>query len=189
MTTAAGAVDPGATETAVLALVPEAEHVVREHRCRLDPTAAAGVPAHVTVLYPFVAPHDVTATTVAALRDAVAPVAPFACSFEATGWFDEDLLWLAPSATAAFGELTTRVWRAFPAQVPYGGGHEPRPHLTVGYRRHASLDALRAAEARIVPRLPVAARVDRLHLLAGSRAPDSWRVVAELPLLGAYRRP
>ncbi|MDT7555423.1 MAG: hypothetical protein QOI16_4207 [Pseudonocardiales bacterium] len=178
-------IDPAATETAVLALVPEAEPVVGEHRRRLDPTTAAGVPAHVTVLYPFVPPGEITTATVAALRATVAPAAPFACTFSATGWFGEDLLWLAPSATASFSELTALVWRAFPEQVPYDGEHEPHPHLTVGYRSHASLEELRAAEARIVPRLPVAAHVDRLHLLAGGRKADSWRVVAELPLRGA----
>jgi 2'-5' RNA ligase len=178
-------IDPAATETAVLALVPEAEPIVGEHRRRLDPTTAAGVPAHVTVLYPFVPPAEVTPATLAALRAAVGSAAPFACTFARTGWFGEDLLWLAPSAAAAFGELTARVWRAFPAQVPYAGEHAPHPHLTVGYGSHASLKALRAAEAQIVPRLPVVARIERVHLLAGSRTADSWRVVAELPLTGA----
>jgi 2'-5' RNA ligase len=173
------------TETAVLALVPEVEPVVGEHRRRLDPTTAAGVPAHVTVLYPFVPPGKVTTATVAALRDAVAPVAPFPCTFAETRWFGEDLLWLAPSAVAAFDELTSRVRRAFPDQVPYGGEHEPVPHLTVGYGSHAPVEALRAAELAVRARLPVRAWVDRLHLLSGARVEDSWRVVAELPLRGA----
>lgn len=177
--------DPAATETAVLALVPEAEPVVGEHRRLLDPTTVAGVPAHVTVLYPFLLPAEVTTAAVATLRAAVAPVAPFACTFAETGWFGEDYLWLAPSAAASFAELTTRVWQAFPGRPPYGGEHEPCPHLTVGYRSHASLEALRAAEGELRARLPVSARVDRLHLLAGARAVDSWRVVAELPLAGA----
>ncbi|NMO91823.1 2'-5' RNA ligase family protein [Actinomycetospora sp. TBRC 11914] len=173
------------TETAVLALVPEAEPVVGEHRRRLDPTTAAGVPAHVTVLYPFLPPAEVTTATVAALRAAVAPVAPFRCVFATTAWFGEDLLWLAPSAVGALEDLTTRVCRAFPDQVPYGGEHEPHPHLTVGYGSHASLEELRAAEAALQEGLPVVTRVDRLHLLAGARTADSWRVVAELPLCGA----
>jgi 2'-5' RNA ligase len=173
-----------ATETAVLALVPDAEPVVGKHRRLLDPTTAAGVPAHVTVLYPFVPPAEVTTATVAALRTAVAPVAPFACTFAETGWFDDDLLWLAPSPPEPFEELTARVGRAFPEQVPYGGEHDPHPHLSVGYGRLASLEALRAAEAEIRSSLPVLARVDRAHLLAGARTADSWRVVAELPLAG-----
>ena len=56
---------PGATESAVLALIPAAESVVGPYRMRLDPTARAGVPAHVTVLYPFVPPSSITDDTVA----------------------------------------------------------------------------------------------------------------------------
>ncbi len=178
-------IDPDATETAVLALIPEAELVVGEHRRRFDPTTAAGVPAHVTVLYPFVPPREVTPATVTGLAAAVGSAAPFACTFAETGWFGEDLLWLAPSASAEFGALTARVWRAFPEQVPYGGEHEPHPHLTIGYGRHAPPGALRVAEAQVRSRLPITARVDRLHLLAGARAVGSWRVVAALPLRGA----
>jgi hypothetical protein len=42
------------TYSAVLVPVPEAERVVSRYRARLDGAAALGVPAHVTVLYPFV---------------------------------------------------------------------------------------------------------------------------------------
>ncbi len=178
-------VPAGATHSAVLALVPEAEAVVGELRARLDPTAAAGVPAHVTVLYPFAPPSTLGATTVDGLRAAVAGVPAFDVRLDAVDWFGDDLVWLAPRPREPFDELTERVSRAFPDHPPYGGEHEPHPHLTVGYRSHAPLAALRDAAARVAPLLPVAARVDRLHLLAGSRAPGSWRAVAELPLAPA----
>lgn len=178
------AIDPVATTTAVLALVPEAEPVVGKYRRAFDPTTAAGVPAHVTVLYPFVPPAGITTATVAALRAAVAGAGSFACEFGRTGWFGEDYLWLAPSPAEPFLDLTERVWRAFPEQAPYGGEHEPHPHLTVGYRSHAGLDALRTADAAIRPSLPIIARIEALHLLAGARSADSWRVVAEVPLEG-----
>lgn len=170
------------TESAVLALVPEAEGIVGKHRWELDPTTAAGVPAHVTVLYPFLPPDRLDDEVVARLRAAVGDVAGFACSFPTTGWFGEEYLWLAPSPAEPFLELTRRVAGAFPECPPYAGRHEPHPHLTVGYSSHAPVAALRAAEAEIVGALPVTARIGALHLLAGSREPDSWRVVAELPL-------
>lgn len=170
------------TESAVLALVPEAEGIVGKYRRELDPTTAAGVPAHVTVLYPFLPPGRLDDEVVARLRAAVADVPGFGCSFPTTGWFGEDYLWLAPSPADPFLLLTQRVAEAFPECPPYAGRHEPHPHLTVGYSSHAPVAALRAAEAAIVPALPIGARVGVLHLMAGSREPDSWRVVAELPL-------
>ena len=44
------------TESAVIVAVPAAEPAVRAHRQQFDRAAAWGVPAHVTVLYPFVPP-------------------------------------------------------------------------------------------------------------------------------------
>jgi hypothetical protein len=48
------------TESAVLVPIPAAERVVSTHRSRLDGAAALGVPAHVTVLFPFVPPSAIT---------------------------------------------------------------------------------------------------------------------------------
>jgi hypothetical protein len=39
--------------TALIILVPEAEALVKEFRDKYDHSAAEGMPAHVTVLYPF----------------------------------------------------------------------------------------------------------------------------------------
>ena len=68
-------------ETAVLVPVPEAERVVSSHRSRLDGAAALGVPAHVTVLFPFVPPPEITPSVVDALAAAVAAVSAFGCEF------------------------------------------------------------------------------------------------------------
>jgi hypothetical protein len=46
-------------ETALLVLVPAAEPAVGGHRARLDVAARDGVPAHITVLYPFLPPAGI----------------------------------------------------------------------------------------------------------------------------------
>jgi len=172
-----------ATQSAVLVAVPEAEPVVSRHRARLDGAAALGVPAHVTVLYPFVPPPAITAGVLAALAGAVTSVGAFECRFPATAWFGEEVLWLAPQPDEPFRALTRAVCAAFPGYLPYRGGFDDViPHLTVGDRPPGGAADLRAAEAGIRPALPVAARVSRAWLMTGSTAPDSWRPVAELPL-------
>jgi 2'-5' RNA ligase superfamily len=124
-----------ASESAVLVPFPEAERVVSPHRSRLDGAAALGVPAHVTVLYPFVPPPAITPSVVDALAVAVASVSAFGCEFGATEWFGEEVLWLAPRPDAPFLALTRAVCAAFPGYRPYGGAHaDPVPHLTVGDR-------------------------------------------------------
>jgi len=42
-----------AGETVLIVKVPEAEPAVGEWRTQFDPVAAAGIPAHITVLAPF----------------------------------------------------------------------------------------------------------------------------------------
>lgn len=65
---------PGPQESAILVPVPQAEPVVGHLRARLDRAAGRGVPAHVTVLYPFLPPAQITGTVLARAAAAVASV-------------------------------------------------------------------------------------------------------------------
>ena len=171
------------TETALIVPVLAAQAVVGGYRAKLDHSAAWGVPAHVTVLYPFVPPDDVTDAVVARVRACVTTVPAFSCAFAELAWFGADVVWLAPDPAAPFRALTERVMREFPDCLPYGGEHpDPVPHLTVGSTRAADLDALRRAAAAVASRLPVHATIDRVQLLAGSDRPGGWHCVAEFPL-------
>ena len=126
--------------------VPEAEPVVARHRATLDAAAGWGIPAHVTVLFPFAPPEQLDAALIGALAATVAGVPAFGCVFRRTGWFGDDVLWLDPEPADAFRALTATVVRAFPQWLPYRGEFsDVVPHLTVGERRFADLDTLRAA--------------------------------------------
>jgi hypothetical protein len=104
-----GSGPPEPTESAVLVPVPEAERVVSRHRARLDAAAALGVPAHVTVLFPFVPPSEIAAATLESLAAALASAGAFDCEFPDTAWFGSDVLWLAPRPAAPFRALTRAV--------------------------------------------------------------------------------
>jgi 2'-5' RNA ligase len=175
------------TQTAVVVPVPAAEPVVGPVRERLDRAAGWGVPAHVTVLYPFVLPGDAE-RSVTALGAAVRSVPAFDCAFATTGWFGRDVLWLAPEPAEPFRRLTRAVWSAFPAHPPYAGEHDgSTPHLTVAERtladeRGLGAGALDLVEAALLDRLPLHAHVDHVLLLAGAQQPGSWRTLHRLPL-------
>lgn len=172
-----------AEQSVVVVLVPEAEPVVGRHRAVLDGAAAVGMPAHVTVLYPFVAPPAITEATLSLLADAVGSVAAFDCVFGRTAWFDERVLWLAPDPDGPFHELTRAVVAAFPGYLPYDGAFpDVIPHLTIGEQPPGGPAALRAAEADVLPDLPVTARISRVCVMTGSSAANSWHPIAELPL-------
>src|SRR4051812_2432915 len=63
-------------ESALVVLVPEAEAVVKPFRDRYDPSAAAGMPAHITALFPFRAPDDIDDLTLGKLHDCFARLQP-----------------------------------------------------------------------------------------------------------------
>jgi 2'-5' RNA ligase len=169
------------TESAVLVAVPEAEEVVGPFRARLDHSAAWGVPAHVTVLYPFIAPNTIDGPALRRLTEAVDSVPAFDVTLARLRWFGDTVLWLAPTPDTPFRELTAAVWSRFPHSPPYGGAvADPLPHLTVG--QDAPVDVLRDAAKQIEPLLPVRAHITAVHVMCGAPRVASWRTVARLPL-------
>jgi 2'-5' RNA ligase len=176
------------TQTAIIVPVAAAEPVVDVYRQRLDRAASWGVPAHVTVLYPFLHPAAVDEGALAALTAAVSSVPAFECSFATTGWFDSDVVWLHPEPSDPFRQLTSAVWTAFPDHPPYGGAFDGSvPHLTIGEQtvadQHgASVTALQEAEIAVRAALPLRQKIDYALLIAGSPTPWSWRTLHRLPL-------
>lgn len=139
--------------SALVVLVGEAGPDVRELRRELDPTSRLGVPAHVTVLFPFMPPDEITDDVLGRLADVFGVVAPFEHAFVRTEWFGDDVLWLASDADAAFRSMTELVVDAFPAFLPYEGQFDDVvPHLTVADR--GPMRAMRAAERRTHAQLP-----------------------------------
>ena len=161
--------------------VPEAEVAVAALRHRLDSSAALGVPAHVTALFPFAPPSAVTADVLARVAAVVRGVPAFGYRFSRTAWFGDTVLWLAPEDPAPFRELTARLAAAFPEHPPYGGAFaDVVPHLTVG---HEHLPAeLAAAERDVLPRLPVTGTATEVLLLAQEAPGGHWHRRAAFPL-------
>jgi hypothetical protein len=172
-----------ARETALVVEVPEADLLVGAFRRRLDRNADLGVPAHVTVLYPFADPTAIDETTLRRLRSIFAPIPAFDVSFDRTDWFGEDVLWLAPADDGPFRALTAAARAEFPDYPPYCGAiSDPTPHLTVG--ELAALDEMRKAEASIRPGLPVRGKVGSVTLLVQG-TDGRWSRGERLPLAAA----
>jgi len=169
------------SQTGLIVPVPAAEPVVWRHRAALDPIAAWNIPAHITVLYPFLPPGEVDGGVLGVLRELFAARPAFEVVLSRVDWFGTDVMWLAPEPDHPFRELTQAVFDRFPATPPYGGAFaDVVPHLTVGDR--ASRSALRAAADDIVPHLPISAVADTVRLVEGTTGEVRWRTVAEFPL-------
>ncbi len=170
-----------ASESALIVGVPAAEPVVGRHRLRYDMSAARGVPAHVTVLYPFVPPALLDASVTERLGQVVESVPRFTVAFRRTQWFEQRVLWLEPAPDGPFRALTAAVFSAFPAYPPYGGRYpDGVPHLTVG--DSGTKSQLAEVERVISRQLPIWMDVSAVSLITGSLEPHSWTTQATFRL-------
>ncbi len=162
-------------ESALLIAVPEAESLVASWRATYDDAARYGVPAHVTVLYPFVAPELIDDAVIARVRRETSSLRPFPFTLVAARRFDERILYLAPSPEATFRSLCATFYKAFPDNPPYGGRFDDViPHLTVA--DDAPRSVLDDAQREVVQALPIQCFAFELLLMTGSTDVDSWRV-------------
>ena len=163
-------------DTALVVLVPEAERVVSEVRARHDPAARLGVPAHVTLLFPFMPPDAVSASVPDALRSLFMEFASFSvCFTEACRWPQE--AYLVPQPNAPFIALVSGIAAAFPEYPPYGGRHaDIIPHLTVAQGSAAAAErGAKEIAAALARDGPIRSVCRAATLLENSAGP--WRVM------------
>jgi 2'-5' RNA ligase len=119
--------------TALIVPVPEAEPAVARLRLEHDPMARLGVPAHITIHFPFAPPDLVDEAAVAAL---VAAHPTFAYELGSVEYFDDDVTYLKPSPAAPFSALIEASAARWPEYPRYDGAFvDVVPHLTVGLAR------------------------------------------------------
>lgn len=170
-------------QSALLLPVPAAEPAVGPHRARLDEAAWDGVPAHITVLYPFLPPAGIGDSVLVSLGTLFAGLAAFEFALDRVGWFGDEVVWLGPRDPAPFTAMTNLVFTTFPSCPPYGGQHsEVIPHLTIGHS--GGPQALRTAAESVSPCLPIEAAAEEVILMTGPRPgipdtpPGQWRTIA-----------
>jgi len=155
-------------ESALVVLVPEAEPLVNPFRQEFDPSAAQGVPAHITINYPFQAITDKSRQQVYASLEALFKgFQAYEYSLKENRRFP-GVLYLAPEPEQPFKELIQAVANRFPESPPYEGVFdEVIPHLTVAdVEEEAVLDRVSFDFTAISRgRLPVHSRANAVCLL------------------------
>ncbi|MEU8712230.1 2'-5' RNA ligase family protein [Streptomyces sp. NPDC048663] len=167
-----------AGQSGLIVRVPEAEPLVGAWRDTLDPSSRAGVPAHVTVLFPFLDASRVDERVHRAIGEVVGGQQPFEARFEQCGRFP-GVLYLAPDPDTGFRRLTEAIVERWPENPPFGGQFDDAvPHLTVAQGQTEAV--MRKAEADLLAGLPVVAQISAVELLVhdGTR----WRKRATFPL-------
>jgi 2'-5' RNA ligase len=166
--------------SALVVVVPEAEAAVGRWRALLDPSAGRGMPAHITVLYPFAPATMVSDALVARVTETVGRCEAFDFSLVSIGWFDDRGVYLAPEPVEPFLALTEAIISDFPEFPPSGAFVDPVPHLTLG--RDRDTGRLREAGRDVPSQLPVRSQVREVSLMIRARDTGRWGTRARLPL-------
>jgi 2'-5' RNA ligase len=171
------------TDGALVVLVPEVEELVATFRAKYDPSAAQGMPAHITVLYPF-RPAQGFVRVREYLQALFCSFQRFHFELASIERFPS-VLYLAPKPAEPLRDLIRSAWDAFPESPPYGGAvSEPTPHVTVADFHDAPVpphveQTFSIAASRVLP-IDVHADVVTLMLLEGGW----WKASGSFPLVG-----
>src|SRR2546421_445772 len=107
-------------ESALVVAVPEAEHAVARFRINFVESASRGVPAHITLIYPF-APTDQLAVIEPSLRALFSRFSAQRFQLVRLDQFGDEMLYLAPEPATCFTQMTDALVRRYPEWPPYGG--------------------------------------------------------------------
>jgi 2'-5' RNA ligase len=169
-------------QSALLVPVPEAEPLVGAWRAVHDPSARTGVPAHITLVVPWIPPEQIKQEHLEELEGLVGGEEPFEYSLDRVSWFGERVLWLAPTPAGPFKRLTTVLADRFDTPPWQGEFAEVVPHLTVGLAGHARGSTLSDAAEDLAAKLPVNCRAEEVDVMCGDGA--NWETVRRVFLKG-----
>jgi 2'-5' RNA ligase len=156
-------------QSAVVVPVAAVEPLVSAWRQRFDSSAAQGMPAHITVLVPFLREDRLTDAVLARLGELCGELPVLEIEFRRTARFPA-VLYLDPEPSDGLRALTSAIAQRWPETPPYGGEFaEVIPHLTVAH--DADADTLCDIEADLLYGLPVRARLTEacLYVFDGAR--------------------
>ncbi len=150
--------------TAIIIVAPhEVQAVAGPLLQRYAPETSVRVPAHITLLFPFVAPERLGEVS-KKLREICAPIAPFDITMQGYDSFP-GVTFMNPANPAPIQAVFRKIYAGFPECPPYGGqfGHDLHPHMTIG-----EFASQAEQQAAILPDYaPITFRVERLHLIYG----------------------
>ena len=156
----------------------------RLRRASVD-DAGRGVPAHLTLLYPFVESGEVGAAVRRTLASIASRHEPFDYEqVRMATW--PDTIYVAVAPERLFVGLQRDLQAAFADYPIYrkGAGFRFVPHVTIAEGRAVHDPATRSSRAwRALPRTTRAAAIEVIATDAGGR----WRVVWRIPLSGRGR--
>ena len=150
--------------TGLVIPVPAAEGLLELVEGRHPGSVRQGVPAHVSLLYPFVGVAELSDRDTEVLRELFLEQQPMRVVFGEC-YRRGGFVALRPRPLEGLIELTNKSRRRWPDVVPYGGLYgDVEPHLTVAL--DTSEETALTIEQEVTDRLPISAELHEAWLLA-----------------------
>jgi 2'-5' RNA ligase len=167
-------------QSAIFVPVPEADAAIGTWRAVHDPRARSGVPAHITLVVPWLPPAEINERHFDEVDALLSRQRAFDYSLDKVQWFGDRVLWLAPTPAEPFKRLTWLLAAHFGTPPWQGEFPEVVPHLTVGIAGYAVDSTLAEAAEDIAPRLPLVCRAREIDVMCGDGL--RWSVVHKTQL-------
>jgi 2'-5' RNA ligase len=169
-------------ETALAVPIPQIQPLVGLVRREHTPDGAEGMPAHVTLLYPFADTEVLVAARLSRVREVVGRFSRFEVELTSVGHFHQregTILWISVEPPHPLVVLTEALVTEFPEHPAYGGKFDSIvPHLTVAVS--ADLDVLDRIGKQIALGLPIRAPIEKVGLY--EHATTGWRLGTQFQL-------
>ena len=151
-----------ANESAIIVPVGKAESIVGSLRMQYDKSASLGVPAHITLLYPF-RPPDLAEKQIRSLAEFFSAIPAFEFSLNEVRRFPR-MAYLHPDQPERFSSIIRRLLEKWPDCQPYSGIFQDIiPHLTVADQVDAQV--LDLVQERLFHHLPITCIANKAWLL------------------------
>jgi 2'-5' RNA ligase len=168
-----------ASESAIIVPIDGVGPMVSSLRRQYDKSASLGVPAHITLLYPFQPPRAFSAE-IETLAGLFSKVPAFTFSFTEVRRFPATV-YLHPDKFERFIQITNTLLQQWPECKPYNGAFpDIVPHLTVA--SHDDTKVLDEVERRLAGLLPMACVAKEAWLLFSNEA-GHWSKQVAFPFV------
>jgi hypothetical protein len=168
-------------QTGLVIPVPTADALLASVGARYPGTVREGVPAHVSLLYPFVPAAELDERLTSALAELFDEQVPMLVGFVEC-YRRGGFVALRPDPIDGLTELLSKTHRRWPDVVPYEGLYgDVEPHLTVALR--ASEEAAVTIEQEATAELPIAAELREAWLLAFE---GRWKLRGQFEFHGSH---
>ncbi|MGH3845329.1 MAG: 2'-5' RNA ligase family protein [Pseudonocardiaceae bacterium] len=151
-------------QTGLVIPVPAADPLLTLVETRHPGTVRQGVPAHVSLLYPFIDAAELDEQVSRALSELFIEQAPMLVEFVEC-YRRGGFVALRPAPIVELTELTRKAHDRWPDVVPYEGVYgDVEPHVTVATR--ASEETAMTIEQEVTEQLPISAELREAWLVA-----------------------